>query len=176
MRNPRSRTTRRAPKASLMVIAAVVVALHGCSTTPVTTSAPPAPGAAAEAPAQPLAVERDWLQSWFGGTPVVIAQREDGAVGVEVPREFCFDPGRSTVKPPLAAVLDKLAQSLRRTGAHLPLVAAPGDAATASPLALQRATQLRKHLLARGVSAAKIGTPTATAVAAVQLRMELAPH
>jgi len=93
-----------------------------------------------------------------------------------VPREFCFDAGRSQVKPPLAVVLDKVAQSLRRSGARLPHVAAPGDTPSASPLALQRAAQVRKHLLARGVPAARLGAPAATTVAAVQVRMEPAPR
>lgn len=123
----------------------------------------------------PLVVERQWLQSWFTGTPVRIVQQGSGPVAIEVPQAFCFDGGRSSVKPPLAAVLDKLALSLRRTPtARLQLLAAPGDgpAATAE-LALQRAAQMRSHLLSRGVHAGQLGPPTATKVAAAQLRMEL---
>ena len=56
----------------------------------------------------PLVVERQWLQSWFNGTPVRIAQQGSGPVDIAVPQAFCFDTGRSSVKPPLAAVLDKL--------------------------------------------------------------------
>ena len=119
-----------------------------------------------------LAVERQWLQSWFEGTPVVIAQRPDGTVTVQVPREFSFDPGRSRVKPALAAVLDKVAESLRRRPrTHLALLAAPGDTADTAPLAAQRALKVRSHLLSRGVPAARIGKPTATATAAVQLQI-----
>lgn len=150
-----------------------MLALHGCST-------PPAAGpAAAPQPAAPrtpsLVIERQWLQSWFKGTPVRIVQLDSGAVAIEVPREFCFDSGRSSVKPALAAVLDKVAESLRRTPqARLDVVAAPADGAAASPLALQRANQVRRHLRSRGVPASQIGTPTATRAAAVQLRMVLA--
>jgi outer membrane protein OmpA-like peptidoglycan-associated protein len=175
MRDLRVRLARFGSLAGLM--AGALLALQGCSSVPAAPppamSAPPPPAAA---PAPPLAVERAWLQSWFDGTPVAIEQVADGDVSVAVPREFCFDAGRSKVKPPLAAVLDKVAQSLRRSGARLPLVAAPGDTPVASPLALQRATQVRKHLLARGVPAARLGTPVATTVAAVQVRMALAPH
>jgi outer membrane protein OmpA-like peptidoglycan-associated protein len=115
------------------------------------------------------------LQSWFSGTPVLIAQRDDGPLSVDVPLEFCFDMGRSDIKPPLGVVLDKVAESLRRTPkARLQLVAAPGDTVAASPLAKQRAAQVRKHLLSRGVPAAHLGYPTASTVAAVQLRMDLA--
>jgi outer membrane protein OmpA-like peptidoglycan-associated protein len=160
---------------------ALACALQGC-TTPTSPTAPPRPAAPpasavdqrAAAPAA-LATEKQWLQSWFTGTPVLIALRSDGAVTVDVPREFSFDAGRSSVKPPLGAVLDKVAESLRRTPlARLPLVAAPADPDGASALALQRATQVRAHLLARGVPAARLANPTAAAASAVQLRMEVA--
>lgn len=185
-----------------VVAAASALALQGCSTAPqrqpqprpvapVTTpsatpggAASPA-GAAPTAPAAPAAphdaalmVERQWLQSWFKGTPVRISQQGNGPVTIDVPQEFCFESGRSNVKPALAAVLDKLAQSLRRTPtARLPLLAAPADVPAAPatpPLALQRATQMRTHLLSRGVRAAQLGPPTATAMAAAQLRLDLA--
>ena len=117
MRDLRVRQARFASLAGLM--AGALFALQGCSSVP--AAAPPvAPSTAAPAaaPAPPLAVERAWLQSWFDGTPVAIEQVADGDVSVAVPREFCFDAGRSKVKPPLAAVLDKVAQSLRRSGAE----------------------------------------------------------
>lgn len=121
-----------------------------------------------------LDVERQWLQSWFQGTPVLIGQRSDGAVTVDVPREFCFEPGRNKIKPPLAAVLDKVAESLRRRPpARLVLVAAPGDTADPTSLAKQRALKVQSHLMSRGVPAARIGKPTTTATAAVQLRIEI---
>lgn len=142
------------------------------------TPAAPAPSAANQRAAAPaaLAAERKWLQSLFAGTPVRIVQRRDGPVAVDVPREFCFEPGQSAIKPPLAAVLDKVAQSMRRLPlARVTLLAAPDDGVGASvALARQRAAQLQKHLQSRGVAAARIGEPTATAVAAVQLRLEAA--
>ena len=114
-----------------------------------------------------------------------ITQRSDGAVTVEVPVAFCFDVGRSSVKPALAAVLDKVAESMRRVPTlRLPLLAAPEGATGASvasgtsgsaPLALQRAQQMQKHLQNRGVAAARLGPPTASTEAAVQLRLEAAP-
>ena len=155
------------------------------SLTACTSVAPPAPvGPAATSPtaderaAAPaaLAVERQWLQSWFKDTPVRIAQRSDGAVTVDVPLEFCFDAGRSTVKPALAAVLDKVAESMRRVPAmRLPLLAAPDGAPGTAPLAMQRAAQVHKHLLNRGVKAARLGPLSTSPVAAVQLRLEAAP-
>ena len=162
----------------LAVGAVAVFVLHGCGTA-TRTAEPPAATAPTQAqPAAPrsssLGVETQWLQSWFEGTPVRIVQQPDGAVSVEVPREFCFNAGQSKVKPPLAAVLDKVAQSLLRTpNARLELLAAPGDDAEPSPLAQQRSKQLRRYLLARGVPAAQLGTPGVTTAAAVQLRMAI---
>jgi outer membrane protein OmpA-like peptidoglycan-associated protein len=172
----------------------VALSLCGCASTPPsstssTSSSPPsaatvaAQGPAASAPPTPaqqrtaaastLAVERQWLASWFKGTPVVVAQRPDGAVVVDVPREFCFDPGHDAVKPALAAVLDKVAQSLRRTPiAELHLIAAPNDASGSATLGVQRATRVYDFLRARGVPAARLAKPSAASGAAVQLRME----
>jgi len=120
-------------------------------------------------------VEREWLRSWFDGTPVTISQRDEGPLSVEVPLAFSFAPRRSSVKPALAAVLDKLAESLRRTRALLPGLAAPADAGGPPALALQRAGALRAYLLSRGVPPAQLGTPAAAQAAAVQLRVELPP-
>ena len=121
-----------------------------------------------------VAVERQWLQSWFQGTPVRIEQRSETYFSVEVPREFCFEAGRAEVKPALGAVLDKVAQSLQRKPAlRVPGLAAPGDASGPAALAQQRAGNVRKHLLSRGVSADQLGPPSVSQVAAVQLRITI---
>ena len=155
----------------------VVLAVGGC--TSVAPPPPPAPAPVRQAAplAAALSVEQRWLDSWFRGTPVSIAQRDDGTLAIEVPSEFCFDPGRSSVKPALAAVLDKVAESLRRRpAAHLVLLAAPGDGTAAKPLALRRAAQAHAHLRRRGVAATRLSEPTASNTAAVQLRIGAAPH
>ncbi|HEY6134074.1 MAG TPA: hypothetical protein VIW70_08855 [Rubrivivax sp.] len=169
-----------------MALLALSLALHGCTTTAPARPGGPTPPSATDtpSPAPPaqgaLAIERQWLQSWFTGTPVQIAQRGDDALTVDVPREFCFDSGRSNVKPALAAVLDKVAESLRRVPqARLTLVAAPGDGASDTALAQQRAAQVRAHLTSRGAPSARLANATAAPAAAtpaVQLRMELAPR
>lgn len=70
---------------SFALLPAVVLAVSGCASV-----GPPAPAAQPAPPEQragvpaALAVERQWLQSWFQGTPVLIGQRDDGAVSVEV--------------------------------------------------------------------------------------------
>ena len=160
------------------LVLAPLFALALCACSSVPPPVPPGPVTADErtAVASALTVERQWLASWFRGTPVVIDQRNDGAVSVVVPREFCFDRGQSTLKPALAAVLDKMAESLRRVPqAGVPLIAAPDDAAGSSPLALQRATRIQDHLRGRGVPGVRLGKPAAATAAAVQLRMEAAP-
>lgn len=138
---------------------------------------PAVPGAAAS---RALGVERAWLQDWFRGTPVAIAQAEDGSVTVAVPREFSFDPGRSEPRPALVAVLDKVAESLRRVPSlRLAMLAAPADAAGAPPapatgaaaLALERARRVQRHLQTRGVAPVRLGRPAAGSAAAVQLRL-----
>jgi len=173
----------------------VALSLCGCASTPPsstssTSSSPPsaatvaAQGPAASAPPTPaqqrtaaastLAVERQWLASWFKGTPVVVAQRPDGAVTVDVPREFCFEPGRDAVKPALAAVLDKVTQSLRRTPtAELHLIAAPSDSNGSATLGVQRATRVYDYLRAHGIPAGRLAKPTAASGGSVQLRMEV---
>jgi len=167
------------------------LALAGCAsvapTTPASSGSPASPAAAAPvvpptaaeqktAAAGALAVERKWLASWFDKTPVVIGQRSDGAITIEVPRDFCFDRGKSAVKPALAAVLDKVAESMRRVpGAQMPLLAAPEDASGTAKLGLQRSTEIADHLRGRGVSAARLGKPSVTTLAAVQLRIEAMP-
>jgi outer membrane protein OmpA-like peptidoglycan-associated protein len=158
-----------------------LLGLQGCATPPGSAAATAAAAPASRDSAAPrpagLAAERQWLQAWFEGTPVRIEPLGAQDFSIEVPREFSFDTGRSVVKPPLGAVLDKLAQSLQRKPmARIELLAAPGDAAAASPLALQRAGSVRKHLLARGVTLQQLGPPTAASLPAVQLRIGLAAH
>jgi len=165
----------------------LVVTLCAC-----TSTAPPGEPSAPAQPAQPtpqaptpdqraavpanIAVERQWLTSWFKGTPVRIRQVDDSAIAVDVPREFCFEPGKSNVKPALGAVLDKMAQSLQRVpAANVVLIAAPADAKGSSALALQRAARVAERLRAAGVRSERLGAPSVATAAAVQLRMEASP-
>ena len=173
----------------------VALALGGCASGPPPEPPTPAPAPVAPVAAAPVAptasaptaaeqrtasastlsVERQWLASWFKGTPVVVAQRQNGAVVVEVPREFCFEPGQDAIKPALAAVLDKVAQSMRRTAiAELHLIAAPTDAGGAAALALRRAGRVYDFLRSHGVSEARLVKPSPTSSPAVQLRIEAA--
>ena len=164
---------RRAGAWQRAIVALVVAwALQGCAGL---ASAPTAKTPAASPRPATLAVERQWLQSWFEDTPVRIEQRSERDFSVEVPREFCFALGRSEIKAPLAAVLDKLAQSLqRKPELRVEWLAAPGDAAGSEALALRRASQVRQHLRSRGVAESRLAPPGVAGAAAVQLRIGLA--
>jgi outer membrane protein OmpA-like peptidoglycan-associated protein len=167
----------RSPTVLVLLLAVVV----GCTSTPPSssTSSPaptpapaPTPDQRAAAPAH-LAAERQWLSSWFKGTPVKIRQVDENAIAIDVPREFCFDQGASKVKPALGAVLDKMTQSLQRVPiAQVTLIAAPADAQVNNELALKRATQVQQHLRNAGVRADRLGKPSIASGPVVQLRME----
>jgi outer membrane protein OmpA-like peptidoglycan-associated protein len=122
-----------------------------------------------------MAVERQWLQSWFEGTPVRIEQRSASVFSVSVPRAYSFEPGRSQVLPPLAALLDKVAQSLKRQPeARVLLLAAPDDAGAAPALALERAESVRRQLQSLGIAAHRLAPASASGGASVQLRIGFA--
>lgn len=107
---------------------------------------------------------------------MTIALQRDGALSVAVPREFCFDSGRHAVKPALAAVLDKVAESLRRQrAARLDQLAVPDDAAANAALVRRRGTAVRQHLLGRGVPEARLAAATAATAPALQLRIVMPP-
>jgi outer membrane protein OmpA-like peptidoglycan-associated protein len=169
---------------ALGLMVGVACGLVGCGTPPPAPGASSGPGTARPSPrtdpqpfaGAPLKAERQWLQAWFRDTPVRVVEREGGAVAVEVPRAFCFEPGRSDPKPALAAVLDKVAESLRRVpSAQLVLIAAPDDGASpAAALAQERASRVQRHLRSRGVAASRLAKPGVTSAAAVQLHLEAA--
>jgi outer membrane protein OmpA-like peptidoglycan-associated protein len=192
---------------AILSLVLVAFALVGCTSTgpqaPAAVTVSPMPGSAASAAASgatvpsaaasaptaaaqrtaivsTLAVERQWLASWFKGTPVVVAQGNDGAITVEVPRQFCFERGKDVPRPALVAVLDKIAESMRRVPqTDLQLVAAPGDVAGAAaggaPLALKRAVRVQEHLRTKNIPAARLGKPAVATGASVQLRIEASP-
>ena len=140
-----------------------LVLLAGCATrAPVSTppSAPPS-GTQVPAPARPpappptLASEQQRLAALFEGTPVVFTMQDDGSLRVEVPLRYSFDAGSSTVKPPLAAVLDRLATSQRRASSRV-LVVAPGDKrGKGITLGNDRAVSARDYLVGRGIAATR---------------------
>jgi outer membrane protein OmpA-like peptidoglycan-associated protein len=155
------------------LLPALALALGACASV-----APPAPGAGA--PARPaadaaLAKEHRWLSQLFAGTPVEITLQRDGQLAVEVPLDFSFDAGRANVKPPLAKVLDYLAQSATRQITTRLHVAAPADTRGAPALALRRAAAVRAYLAGKGVSPQRFSEPVAAERGGVSVRVEPAP-
>jgi len=151
-------------------------AVVGTEPMPGTAPAPARPPPPAPV-ASPLVSEQRWLDEWFRGTPVVIALTDTNTLAVDVPLANSFDAGRSSIKPALAAVLDRVATSLRRQPAMRVSIAAPSDAAGAPALASARAQQVRAHLVSRGIAATRMsGVGTARVGAPVQLRLLIAPQ
>jgi outer membrane protein OmpA-like peptidoglycan-associated protein len=159
----------------------VLASIAGCKTAPSTSMPQPSPGspsstAAGQAPPNAatraaatranLAIEKVRLTELFRGTPVVLALQPDGSLRVEVPTHFSFDAGKAAVKPPLAAVLDRIAAGQRDELTRV-LVSAPSDAATqGTALATERAASVRGHLVAHGLADTRIA-PAPTAGTAV---------
>ena len=156
----------------LLAALAVAALAAGCATTP---SAPTgtvihAPSATAPAPPagpppSPLESEVRWMHQLFDGTPVAIDTERDGAMRVEVPMQFAFDGDTAVVKPPLAAVLDRVAISMKRHPTTRVHVAAPGKSAVARSAAMQA------HLKSRGVAPARIAMTAAKRDEVVALRL-----
>lgn len=124
---------------------------------------PPEPPASAAsdvppptAPNAAVATEARWLRQWFDGTPVVIAPQGDGSLLVEVPPEFCFDPGASAVKPPLGAVLARVRSSLERQPTLQLRIEAPAELGGVPSLARERSGKVREQFIVPTISPTRI--------------------
>lgn len=123
------------------------------------------PGPAKALPPSPLAAESTWLKSLFEATPVQIVDEADGAVLLSVPLNYAFEGAGAVAKPPVKAVLDKLAMSLRRQLAARLQLASPG------PGADQRVLAMRRQLTAAGIGGWRLATLASSREDAVQLRL-----
>ena len=168
------------------LLAGALGVLAGCGSTLKSGATPmpmpPASAAPAAPPASPgtsgrnaapqrvtLASEQLRLSELFRGTPVVFAMQADGGLRVVVPLRYCFEPASAAVKPPLAAVLDRLARSQLNESTRL-RVAAAGDAgATAPALARSRAQGTIDYLAAQGIKPARSTAYAATRVEGVEI-------
>ncbi len=136
-----------------------LIALLGACAGPSTRSS-----ASGQAPKPTLAQERQRLADLFDGTPVVLAIDRDGSLRAEVPLRFCFEPARAVVKPPLAALLDRLAGSPATKGGTWS-VAAPGDPTSkGTKLANERAASVRDYLVGHGADALRVSVSAAPSV------------
>ncbi|MBE7420256.1 MAG: hypothetical protein HS128_21355 [Ideonella sp.] len=146
----------RSPLLAMLVALAL---LGGCATP---TTAPSEGGQPPLRPGQPapnaLAAEVQWMQQLFDGTPVTVASDADGAMRVDVPLAYAFDARSPAPKPPLRAVMDKVAISLARQASAKVQVAAPGPST--------RSAAMRSYLLGRGVIGLRVSVaqPLADAV------------
>ena len=173
--------------AFFIVVCATCLALPGCKTAPATATKPAngaaaqtgAPSSAPQTAVTPankaaatranLAVEKLRLSELFRGTPVLFALQPDGSLRVEVPLEFSFDAGRAAVKPPLAAVLDRIAAGQRHefTQVH---VRAPLDASGKfASLGSDRSSSVRDYLLAHGLADSRVTVTSPPAGNAVRI-------
>jgi len=157
------------------VVAVVITLLGGCATKPTAPSPPPTastpPPEPPRAPGQPpptvLASEVQWMKQLFDGTPVAITSEPDGAMRVDVPMTYSFDDKSPAPKPPLKAVMDKVAQSLARQASAKVHVATPGPAA--------RGAAMRSYLMGRGVIGLRVIVLASAPSDAVTLRVVPGP-
>lgn len=162
MLRPRSCPLSRLPLRPPALLGALLAAatLVGCSSGPASRS--PTEGGASSpgifgglfgsSLSPPLEAQRKHLVDALRGTPVTVESTADHRLRVEVPLKFCFDAGRSVVKPPLAAVLKEIATGLKPHAQAEVRIAAPSDGAKGSAqLAQERAASTRDYLVSRGV-------------------------
>ena len=167
---------------SILSAGLAITLVAGCQTTQPSkpTASAPAPSSPMQ-PRQPapnpatksastkanLAIEKLRLAELFRGTPVLFALQPDGSMRADVPLQFSFDAGKAVVKPPLAAVLDRIAAGQRDESTRV-VVHAPADAA-AKALAGERATSMRDHLVARGLADARVGVAAPVGATVVRI-------
>lgn len=161
---PRVAGMRRGWAAALAIATALVA---GCAL----PGGPSSPGGASP----PSLTQQRWqLQQDLAGTPVEVDTVE-GGYRVSVPLRYCFDRQRSAVKPPLAAVLDRVARVVRNGEGLLLRVTAPSDGRGGDLLAQDRAAGVRDYLVARGVPRARFAAPARSAAQAVEIVVAAAP-
>lgn len=86
----------------------------------------------------------------------------DGSLRATVPRRYSFDPGETKVKPPLAAVLDRLAKGQLQSSSRMRLTAPSDPQARGPNLAQERALSVRDYLAGKGIAAVRLQAGGAT--------------
>jgi outer membrane protein OmpA-like peptidoglycan-associated protein len=173
----------------LFAASAAIVLIAGCKTAPPSApvaangSAAPSASGSQVSPRQPapspatkaastkahLAIEKLRLAELFRGTPVLFALQPDGSMRVDVPLNFSFDAGKAVVKPPLAAVLDRVAAGQLQEVTQI-VVRAPTDAAAKSTTLLgERGASVRDYLVARGLADTRVIVSGPAGAAVVRL-------
>ncbi|MDQ6681258.1 MAG: hypothetical protein M3Y67_09910 [Pseudomonadota bacterium] len=135
--------------------ALVLVVVSGCSLMR------PSSSELGASPQLALEAEQRRLAELFRGTPVAVSMQADGSLRLSVPLRYSFDKGRFAVKPPLGAVLERVAKSQRGAATRL-VVAAPADPQSKGlMLATERATSARDYMVIRGVDASRFSVSAA---------------
>jgi len=177
--------------APLLFIGFFTATLTACKTAPTAAGGTvPAAPASSASPSRPtanlatraaatkanLAIEKVRLTELFRGTPVVFVLQADGSLRVEVPLSFSFDAGQAVVKPPLAAVLDRVATGQRDELTRV-VVSAPPDAANkGSTLPVDRSASVQHYLTTRGLAEARLGSAPAGGASVVRLVISEMPQ
>jgi outer membrane protein OmpA-like peptidoglycan-associated protein len=100
------------------------------------------------------------MEAAAAGTGIEVTQTADNQLKLEVPSDVSFDTNRADIKPNLAPVLDRFAQTLNTNTATTVRVIGHTDSrgsdAINNPLSVNRAASVREYLSARGVQASRI--------------------
>ncbi len=149
-----------------VLLACSALVLAACAQQPPASSASPTsrsggPHVSEPPPNATLAEEQRRLAELFRGTPVVFEMQKDGSLRVSVPLQFSFDKGRHAVKPPLGAVLERVARSQRRQPTRLTVTAPVDPGVKKLMLGTERASSARDYMVARGVDATRFSIAAA---------------
>ncbi len=105
---------------------------------------------------------RNAMEQATRGTNVEVTRTENNELKLNIPNDISFDTGSAAIKPPLRAVLDPFASSLRDDPSARLLIVGhtdnTGSAAINNPLSVDRAQSVREYLVTRGVASARVET------------------
>jgi outer membrane protein OmpA-like peptidoglycan-associated protein len=105
---------------------------------------------------------RNAMEQATRGTNVEVSRTADNQLKLKIPNDISFDTGSAAIKPPLRAVLDPFANSVRDDPTARLLIVGhtdnTGSPAINNPLSVERAQSVRDYLVTRGVAATQVET------------------
>ncbi len=109
---------------------------------------------------QRMEQQKQAMQQATQGTGVQVTQTADNQLKLNVPSDVSFDTNSAQIKPNLAPVLDRFAQTLNANpGTTVRIIGHTDNTGTDAindPLSVNRAASVRQYLAARGVDPARI--------------------
>ena len=109
---------------------------------------------------QRMEQQKQAMQQATQGTGVEVTQTADNQLKLNVPSDVSFDTNSAQIKPNLAPVLDRFAQTLNANpGTTVRIIGHTdntGTDAINNPLSVNRAASVRQYLAARGVDPARV--------------------